>query len=61
LQQFRCEDPIAGSILYIDAQIIAAHRNYKIQIHLKLMRHAFLHAEMMVFRASEPREKFGDR
>ena len=60
-QHLRGENPIAGSILHVDAQIIAAHRNYKIQIHLKLMRHTFLHAEMMVFRASEPREKFGDR
>jgi hypothetical protein len=59
-QHIAREDPIPSSILHIDVDIVALHRNDDVKVDLQVMAYAFFYREGVGFVASPPACEFGE-
>lgn len=60
-QQVAGENAVAAGVLDVDVQIGAGHGDHDIEVDLKLVRHAFFHAEQVRFMPAIPATELGER
>ncbi len=54
LQQFCCEDSVAGGVLDVDVDVCAGHLDYDIHVYLEVVPNSFLDCEGMLLVAAPP-------
>jgi len=59
LQHLASKNTVAGSILNVNMEIAALHRDHKIHVQLQCVRNALLHAECMGRSSGKPSRRFG--